>query len=122
MRRNIEPAVTAAALVSIALMILHVAQDEMHSSAGVGRVAWAILAAIVLVMLLATFGVFRRRAGYIVILVGGVLAVAMAAIHGMGPATMKLGLGFAGTIAALAVIGCATALLSAYALWRELRN
>lgn len=42
-------------------------------------------------MLLATLDVLGRRTGYVVILLGGFLAIAMAAVHGIGPGDDEMG-------------------------------
>lgn len=115
-------ALTTAALLSVVLMTVHVAQDALYSSAGVGLRGWAVVAAVVFVILLGTFGVLGRRAGYVIILLGGALELVIVWLHGLGPASMKWGVVFVATLVALSVCGVSAVMLSAHALWHDVRK
>ena len=112
---------TIASLLSILLFTLHVTDDIVRGISGAGpENAFAVV--IFVVWLFGTLVLAERRSGYIVMLIGGLLAAAMPVLHMMGaryPAivTSSGGFFFLWTLFALSVTGTFSVILSTRALW-----
>ncbi len=117
-----DHSLTVASLLAILLTTVHVAQDAVHAANGmpVGEVVALML--IMLVMAYGTLPLAGRPAGYIIMLLGGLLTAAMPFFHGAGPATTRWGLFFVWTLFALGVAGSLTAVLAARGLWLTVRG
>ncbi len=125
MKRNLV--LSIASLLLILLMTLHMADDVLYFKEG----KWAILtsAAIFAVLLSGTLALAGRRAGSVIILLGSLLALAIAAVHTMGSgsvvsADLANGGGafrFVWTLVALGAVGLFGAVLALQELvnaWR----
>jgi len=78
---------TITSLVSILFMTFHFTQDTLHAKAGSPEAGGSTLVAvpILVVWLYGTLMLAERRSGYIIMLVGSVLAMAMPILHVIGP-------------------------------------
>lgn len=112
-------ALVAASLVTLALMAVHMGEDALHSRAGVPRTGWLIFVAIAVVMLLGTFQFLGRRSGYVIVLLGGLLALAMVLVHVLAGGAARWGGLFVASLVALALSGVWTIVVAARSLWRE---
>ncbi len=117
-----DQSLTVASLLAILLIPVHVAQDAVHAADGLPLGEVVLLLLVVLVMAYGTLELAGRRAGYVIMLLGGVLSAAMLFLHGAGPQSTRWGLFFVWTLFALGVTGSFTALLAARALWRTMRE
>ncbi len=111
-----------ASLLSIALSIVHLAQDAVHAAEGM---PFGAVPTILLVMGLVLYGTLEladRRTGYILMLLAGIFGAAMPLLHGLGPRATRWGFFFVWTLLALGVAGLYTAVLAAQALWRSFRR
>ena len=120
MKQNLT--LTISSLLSIILTTFHLAHDALHASNGMSPSDVSILLVIMLTMLYGTVELAGRRAGFIIMLLGGVAAASMPFLHGMGPRATRWGYFFVWTLFALGVSGSFTAILAAGALWRSLRR
>jgi uncharacterized membrane protein YjgN (DUF898 family) len=112
---------TTTSLLSILLMTLHVTDDIVRglSRAGADN-AFGVV--IFVVWLFGTLALAERRAGYVIMLLGGLFAAAMPILHMRGAhyaAIVKSsgGFFFVWTLLAVGVTGTFAVLLSARALW-----
>lgn len=117
-----DQTLTVASLLAILLTTVHVAQDAVHAADGMPMGEVTALILIMLVMAYGTLALTGRRAGYIIMLLGGLLTAAMPFFHGAGPGTTRWGLFFVWTLFALGTTGSLTAALAAHGLWRTLRG
>ncbi len=117
-----DQSLTGASLLAILLIPVHVAQDAVHAADGLPLGEVVLLLLVVLVMAYGTLELAGRRAGYIIMLLGGLLAAAMPFMHGAGPQSTRWGLFFVWTLFALGVTGSLTAVLAARGLWRTMRE
>jgi hypothetical protein len=107
---------TIASLLSIGLIMLHVTDDivrGMDKARPLNLIAVAIFA----VWLYGTMVLAGRRSGYTITLIGGILAVAMPAIHLRGTGIVNIakssgGFFFLWTLFALGVLGLFSIILS----------
>jgi hypothetical protein len=120
MRQNLT--LTISALVTVLLTTFHFTHDVLHDADGLTAGEVSILLAILLVLLYGTVELAGRRAGYIIMLLGGFAAAYMPYLHGMGPGTTRWGFFFVWTLLVMGVSGTFTAILSARALWRSFRQ
>lgn len=135
-KRNLTLVVTS--LLSILLLTFHLTQDTLYARSGTAESMGSTLFAVpVLVLLLyGTLVLAERRSGYVIMLVGSIVALGMPILHMMGPlgamtrparvfgaeVAMSAGaLFFFWTIMALGVTGMFSLVLAARGLW-ELRN
>lgn len=112
---------TLASLITILLMSLHIVDDIVRGISppgpdNVGAVA------IFLVWLIGTGLLPERRSGYVIMLLGGVFAAAMAPLHMSGVrydaiAKSSGGFFFVWTLIAVGVTGTYSIILAARALW-----
>src|SRR6266478_3698226 len=77
---------TIASLLSILLMTLHLTSDTVHARVGTAEAGGSTLVAVpvLVVWLYGTLVLAERRSGYIIMLVGSLLASGMPVIHVMG--------------------------------------
>ena len=120
MKQNLT--LTISSLLTVVLTTAHVAHDAVHATDGMALGGVSILVLTMLVMLYGTLELGGRRTGYVIMLLGGILAASMPFLHGMGPRTTRWGFFFVGTLFALGVTGSFTAVLSLRALWRSIRG
>ena len=113
---------TIASLISIVLLPFHIGGDVAY---GFDRGGSGILFVVVPILLLVACGALLladRMSGHIIMLLGGLAALAMPIIHrnnGFTPAVAKSpgGLFFIWTLVALGVTGGLTVILAARGLW-----
>src|SRR4051812_4940770 len=117
---------TITSLLSILLMSLHVTDDIVR---GISRPAADNVGAVVifLVWLIGTLVLSERRAGYVIMFLGGIFAAAMPVLHMRGArypaiATSSGGFFFVWTLIAVGVTGTFSGLLAARALWVSFRR
>jgi hypothetical protein len=84
MKQNVI--LTIASLLSILFMTLHLTSDTIHAKVGTAEAGGSTLVAvpILVVWLYGTLVLAERRSGYIIMLVGSLLAMGMPVIHVMG--------------------------------------
>jgi hypothetical protein len=113
---------TIASLLSIILLPLHVGGDVVLGFDRGGSGLVFIVVPILLVMACGTFVLAEQRSGLIIMLLGGLVALAMPIIHrhnGFTPEVAKSpgGLFFMWTLMALGVTGGLAVILSVRGLW-----
>ena len=120
---NSKSLLTLMSLLSILLMSLHIVDDIVRgiSPPGADNVG---AVAIFAVWLFGTLLLAERRSGYVIMLLGGLFAVAMAPMHmrGAGYVTIAKSSGgffFVWTLIAVGVTGTFAFFLAAYALWQS---
>lgn len=119
MRRDLT--LTISSLLSLVLFTFHLTDDTLNAKAGMEPSGTMITLAIMLVMLYGTVELAGRRVGYVIMFLGGLAALYMPFLHGLGPGSTKWGYFFVWTMIALGVTGAFSAVLSAQGLWRSLR-
>ena len=113
---------TVTSLLAIMLMTLHLTDDVVRGFEPGGLKNLSGIA-ILVVWLVATLLLAGRRSGYVILLLGSLLAAAMPAIHmsgrgvGGGIAASPGGYFFIWTLFALGVIGTFSVILSLRGLW-----
>ena len=119
MKRSVMLTITS--LLSILLMTLHVTDDIVRgiSRAGAENVFGVV---IFVVWLFGTLELAERRSGYVVMLLGGLIAAAMPVLHMKGArygaiATSSGGFFFVWTLFAVGVTGTFSVILAARELW-----
>jgi hypothetical protein len=118
MRQNLK--LTIVSLLNALLLSVHFIQDVMH---GVEPPKSILnMAVILLVWVCVTVLLAGRTAGYVLLLIGSLLAAAMPVIHTMNVTTLKWEFSFYWTLLALGVLGLFGAVLAALGLWRQLRS
>jgi hypothetical protein len=119
---------TIASLLSILLMTLHLTSDTIHARAGTPEAGGLTLVAVpvLVVWLYGTLLLAERRSGYIIMLVGSILALGMPVDHviGAGGALAKSSPAFlfVWTLHALGVTGMFSLILAARGLWNLQRG
>jgi hypothetical protein len=119
MKRN---TLTIASLLSIILLPLHVGGDVVFGFDRGGPGLVFIVLPILLVLACGTFVLTDRRSGYVIMLLGGLVALAMPIIHRNNGFTPEVGqspggLFFMWTLMALGVTGGLAVILSVRGLW-----
>jgi hypothetical protein len=120
MKRNIP--LTIASLLAIVLMTLHLADDIIRGMSP-GGVVNMVGVLIFVVWLYGTVALAERRAGHVIMLLGGLFGAAVPVIHmrgaGLGGAIAKSegGFFFVWTLIALGVAGSFAAILAVRGLW-----
>ena len=124
MKQNV---LTITSLLSILLMTLHLTSDTVHARVGTAEAGGSTLVAvpILVVWLYATLLLAERRSGYIIMLVGSLIALVVPIIHVMGAGGVFRGqiaksspaFLFVWTLHALGVTGIFSLILSARGLW-----
>jgi hypothetical protein len=135
-KRNLTLIITS--LLSILFMTFHLTQDTLYARLGTAESTGSTLVAVpvLVVWLYGTLVLAERRSGYVIMLVGSLLAIGMPIDHMMGPVgalsrpirvfggeVAKSGGAFLffWTLMALGVTGMFSLLLAARGLW-ELRG
>jgi hypothetical protein len=116
--RPMKPSVllTVASLLSLLLIMVHLTFDVLLQAEG--AVKYPIPVLIFVVWLYATLMLSDRVSGYIIMLLGGLVAAGMIVIHSRGGVVHKSGgFFFVWTMFALSATGWFTAILSARGLW-----
>jgi len=118
---------TIASLLSILFMTLHLTSDTIHARVGTPEAGGSTLVAvpILVVWLYGTLLLAERRSGYIIMLVGSLIALGVPVIHVMGAGGIFRGqiaksspaFLFVWTLHALAVTGMFSLILSVRGLW-----
>ena len=109
-----------ASLVTLVLMLCHLTQDVLLQAEGAMK--YPIPVVISVVWLYGALIWPDRVPGYVVMLLGGVIAAGMIVVHSRGYVVHKSGgFFFVWTLFALSATGWFTAILSARELWRALR-
>ena len=125
MKQNLM--LTIASLLSILFMTLHLTSDTIHASVGTPEAGGSTLVAvpILVVWLYGTLLLAERRSGYIIMLVGSLIALVVPVIHVMGAGGIFRGqiaksspaFLFVWTLHALGVTGMFSLILSVRGLW-----
>jgi hypothetical protein len=123
---------TIASLLSILLMTLHLTSDTIHARAGTPEAGGSTLIAVpvLVVWLYGTLVLGERRSGYIIMLVGSILALGMPVAHVIGAGGVFRGaiaksspaFLFVWTLHALGVTGMFSLILAARGLWNLQRG
>jgi hypothetical protein len=119
MKRSVM--LTIASLLSILLFMLHVTDDIVRGMDKAGPANF-IAIAILVVWLYGTLVLTERRPGYIITLIGGIMAAVMPVIHLRGTGIVNVvkssgGFFFLCTLFALGVLGIFSIILSVRGLW-----
>jgi hypothetical protein len=85
MKHNLLLTITS--LLSVLFMTFHLTQDTLHAKAGNPEAGGSTLVAVpvLVIWLYGTLMLAERRSGYIIMLIGSILAMGMPVIHVMGP-------------------------------------
>ncbi len=110
----------AASLLSLLFIIFHLTDDVLGQHEG--AVTYLIPVIIFVVWLYGTLMLSDRVSGYIIMLLGGLIAAGMIVVHSKGGVVSKSGgYFFVWTLFVLSATGWFTVILSARALWMTLR-
>jgi len=125
MKENVM--LTGASLLSILLVTLHLTSDTVHARVGTGEAGGSTLVAvpILVVWLYGTLLLGERRSGYIIMLVGSILALLVSIAHVIGAEGIFRGqiarsspaFLFVWTLHALALTGMFSMILAVRGLW-----
>lgn len=111
---------TVASLLSLLLIMFHLTDDVLLQAEG--AVKYPIPVLIFVVWLYGTLMLSDRVSGYIIMLLGGLVAAGMIVVHSKGGVVHKSGgFFFVWTLFALSATGWFTAILSVRGLWLTLR-
>jgi len=111
---------TIASLLSLLLIMFHLTGDVLLQADG--AVKFPIPVIVFVVWLYGTLMLSDRLSGYIIMLLGGLIAAAMIVVHSRSGVVHKTGgFFFVWTLFALSATGWFTAILSARGLWLRLR-
>ena len=111
---------TIASLLSLLLIMFHLTDDVLLQAEG--AVKYFIPVVVFVVWLYGTLMLSDRVSGYIIMLLGGLIAAGMIVVHSKGGVVHKSGgFFFVWTLFALSATGWFTAILSARGLWLTLR-
>lgn len=126
MKRDFTLPITS--LLSILFVTFHLTQDTLHAHAGSPEAGGSTIVAvpILVVWLYGTLVLAERRSGYVIMLVGSILAMLMPLFHLMGPRGIFTGefskysgaFLFFWTFLVLGLTGMLSFILSAQGLWR----
>lgn len=112
---------TVASLLSLLLLIVHLTGDVLLQAEG--HVKYPIPVVVFVVWLYGTLMLSDRVAGYIIMLLGGVIAAGMIVIHSRDFVVRQSGgFYFVFTMFALSATGWFTAILAARGLWLRFRG
>ena len=124
-RENLILVITS--LLSILFMTFHLTQDTLHAPVGTAEAGGSTLVAVpvLVIWLYGTLVLAERRSGYVIMLVGSILAFGMPVIHVTGPRGLFAGqfakysgaFLFFWTFFVLGVTGIFSFVLSAQGLW-----
>jgi hypothetical protein len=111
---------TVSSLLSLLLIMFHLTDDVLVQA--VGAVKYPIPVVVSVVWLYGTLMLSDRVSGYIIMLLGGLVAAGMMVIHSKGGVVHKSGgFFFVWTLFALSATGWFTSILSVRGLWLKLR-
>src|SRR5712671_6907024 len=111
---------TVASLLTLLLIMFHLTDDVLLQAEG--AVKYPIPVIIFVVWLYGTLMLSERVPGYVIMLLGGLVAAGMIVVHSKGGVVHKTGgFFFVWTMFALSATGWFTAILSARGLWLTLR-
>jgi len=123
---------TITSLLSILFMTFHLAQDTLHAKVGNPEAGGSTLVAVpvLVIWLYGTLMLTERRSGYVIMLVGSILAMGIPVIHVMGPKGIFTGemakysgaFVFFWTFFVLGVTGMLSFILSLRGLWNLQRG
>ena len=114
---------TVASFLSALLFPVHLAHDFIYGLDSMGRYETFTYLGIMLVLLYGTLELAGRRAGYVVMLLGGIFAMGMPVLHTVGgPRAAGHGFWFVWTLLALGATGAFAFVLSARELWLSFRT
>lgn len=126
MKRDLT--LTIMSLLSILFVTFHLAQDTLHARAGSPEAGGSTIVAvpILVVWLYGTLVLAGRRSGYVIMLVGSILAMLMPVFHVIGPRGIFTGefakysgaFLFFWTFLVLGITGMLSFILSVEGLWR----
>jgi hypothetical protein len=124
--------VTITSLLSILFMTFHLTSDTLHARVGTPEAGGSTLVAvpILVVWLYGTLVLAEQRSGYVIMLLGSLLALAMPVLHVMGAGGVFRGaiaqssgaFLFVWTLHALGVTGMFSFILSVRGLWSRQRS
>jgi hypothetical protein len=125
MKHNVTLTITS--LLSILLMTFHVTDDIVHGMEQGGLLILVVIVPISVVWLYGTLMLGERRSGYVIILLGSLLASVVPVIHMKGRGVGEIaksggGFFFVWTLLALGVTAIFSAILSVRGLWRLRRG
>jgi hypothetical protein len=111
---------TVASLLSLLLIMCHLTDDVLLQAEG--HVKYPIPVIVFVVWLYGTLMLSDRVAGYVIMLLGGLIAAGMIVVHSRGGVVHQNGgFFFVWTMFALSATGWFTAILSARELWLKFR-
>jgi hypothetical protein len=111
---------TVASLLSLLLIMFHLTDDVLLQAEGAVR--YPIPVVVFVLWLYGTLMLPNRTSGYIIMLLGGLIAAGMIVVHSKGGVVHKSGgFFFVWTMFALSATGWFTAILSARGLWLTFR-
>lgn len=126
MKRDLT--LTIMSLLSILFVTFHLAQDTLHARAGSPEAGGSTIVAvpILVIWLYGTLVLAGRRSGYVIMLVGSILAMLMPVFHVIGPRGIFTGefakysgaFLFFWTFLVLGITGMLSFILSVEGLWR----
>jgi hypothetical protein len=120
--RPMKPSVmlTVASLLTLLLLTFHMTDDVLLQAEG--AVKYPIPVFVFVLLLYATLMLSDRVPGYVIMLLGGLVAAGMIVVHSRSGVVHKSGgFFFVWTMFALSATGWFTAILSARGLWLTLR-
>ena len=130
MKHDVVLVVTSA--VSILLMTFHLAQDTVHAKVGSPEAGGSTLVAVpvLVIWLYGTLMLAERRSGYIIMLIGSLIALGMPVLHAKAAGGFFSGqianrpdaFWFIWTLQALGVTGIFSFILAAQGLWNWRRR
>ena len=114
---------TISSLLSAALFTVHLSHDLLFGLDAMSRANTVTYLLIMLVWLYGAIELSGRRSGYVIMLLGAVLATGMPVLHNVGgPRAIKLGFFFVWTLLALGANGVFALVLSARELVTSFRR
>lgn len=115
---NVTRTLPLTSLLSILLLSIHVTHDIVRGADAWGR--QSLIGVLILVVLLyGTLVVAERRSGLVIMLLGGLMAVAMPVIHSKVNLARSGTFLFIWTLFALGATGTLSIILAARGLWRS---
>lgn len=120
MRQNLT--LTIFAFLSLVLSIVHITQDTMFDKAGVDKAGTAVILTIMIVYLYGITELAGRRAGYVIMVLGGLAAAYMPFLHSIGPIGTAKGIDFIFVLFAMGTTGIFSAILAGLRLARTFRG
>ena len=119
-RRHLTLTITS--LISLVLFTIHLAQDTMHMPESMDVTGTIIVLSIMLVLLYGTLELAGTRAGFVIMLLGGLATMGMPFLHTLGPRATRWGIFFVWMMVAMGATGSFGAVLAGRELWRSFRG